>query len=288
MNLRYLFIFCLCPVWLMGQWTSPINFEDSNYLDLIIIDTLSNPNNIWQIGKPQKVLFDSAQTSPNAIITDTVNTYPINDTSSFYLWHTNHLTPYNWPALLFNYKIDSDSLYDFGKIEFSTDKGVSWYSLADTNLPYNLRCSSCKDLFTGNSGSDWLDFGIAFVGWDDYFGYTDSILFKFTFYSDGIHNDREGWMIDNIFTYDYYMDVQESNNVSQINITPNPAQETIRIQFLDPNIRDAQELKIYSITGQLVLHQMTYPPESEINIEMLESGVYMYIVGDQRGKMVVE
>ncbi|UTW66818.1 T9SS type A sorting domain-containing protein [bacterium SCSIO 12643] len=74
----------------------------------------------------------------------------------------------------------------------------------------------------------------------------------------------------------------------KLGISPNPAQETIRIQFLDPNIRDAQELKIYSITGQLVLHQMIYPPESEINIETLESGVYMYVIGDQRGKMVVE
>jgi len=71
-------------------------------------------------------------------------------------------------------------------------------------------------------------------------------------------------------------------------ISPNPAQETVRIQFLDPNIRDAQELKIYSITGQLVLHQMIYPPESEINIETLESGVYMYAIGDYRGKIVVE
>ncbi|MDA3953800.1 MAG: transposase [Bacteroidales bacterium] len=34
---------------------------------------------IWQIGTPNKTFFDSAYSSPNAIITDTVNYYPINN-----------------------------------------------------------------------------------------------------------------------------------------------------------------------------------------------------------------
>ena len=50
----------------------------------ILIDTTID-NNIWQIGKPSKSLFSSALSSPNAIITDTSNTYPINNESYFYL-----------------------------------------------------------------------------------------------------------------------------------------------------------------------------------------------------------
>ncbi len=48
----------------------------------IQIDT-SQQGNIWQIGRPQKILFNLAFSIPNAIVTDTLNTYPINDTSSF-------------------------------------------------------------------------------------------------------------------------------------------------------------------------------------------------------------
>ena len=58
------------------------NFEGS--LVQIEIDT-SNAGNIWQIGQPDKAIFDSAFSAPNAIVTDTVNYYPINDSSSFIL-----------------------------------------------------------------------------------------------------------------------------------------------------------------------------------------------------------
>ena len=47
---------------------------------LIEIDT----NSVWQIGPPNKeVHFKSASTVPNVIVTDTINPYPINDTSRF-------------------------------------------------------------------------------------------------------------------------------------------------------------------------------------------------------------
>ena len=43
----------------------------------------TSASNIWQIGKPQKIIFDSASTVPNAIVTDTINFYPINNISRF-------------------------------------------------------------------------------------------------------------------------------------------------------------------------------------------------------------
>ena len=283
MNFKFLLAFCLLPFGGIGQQI--ITFDDTNYLDLIMIDTISNPNNIWQIGRPQKLVFDSAHTKPNVIITDTVNTYPINDTSSFYLWHVEHKHFGWWPVLEFRYKIDADSQKDFGEISFSPDKGITWYNVLNDTIPITVAPSNKP--FTGEKNK-WVDCFIGFSTWDASFGYTDSILFKFTFYSDSISESMDGWMIDNIKMYDFITNVREHKRLPQINISPNPAQETIRIQFLDPNIRDSQELKIYSITGQLVLRQMIYPPESEINIETLESGVYMYAIGDQRGKMVVE
>ncbi|UTW66821.1 T9SS type A sorting domain-containing protein [bacterium SCSIO 12643] len=286
MDFKYILFFCLLPFGTLGQ--EVISFDDTSNLDLIIIDTLSNPNNIWQIGKPQKGSFNSAYSDPNVMVTDTINPYPINDTSVFYLWYTEHKEPGWWPTLEFKFKTDTDSLNDYGEIQFSPDKGSTWFKVEDNNPGISVNCNCNRNNpFTGRN-LHWTDMFIGFGNWDDNYGYTDSILFKFIFYSDNIPDVKDGWIIDDIKMYDYISNIVEKNIELKININPNPAQETIRIQFLDPNIRDAQELKIYSITGQLVIHQMINPPKSEINIETLEPGVYMYTIGDQRGKMVVE
>lgn len=55
-------------------------FDSSNiYLQ---IDTTSS-NNIWQVGQPSKTFFDSAYSPVNAIVTDTINSYPVNNHSAF-------------------------------------------------------------------------------------------------------------------------------------------------------------------------------------------------------------
>ncbi len=39
------------------------NFENSNYCnsDYLFLDTISDTNNIWQIGHPQKAIFNSGE-----------------------------------------------------------------------------------------------------------------------------------------------------------------------------------------------------------------------------------
>ena len=69
-----------------GYWYS-FSFDDTCHINKIEIDTTSNPNNIWQIGCPNKTEFDSANSFPNCIVTDTANPYPINDTSIFIIKH---------------------------------------------------------------------------------------------------------------------------------------------------------------------------------------------------------
>jgi hypothetical protein len=104
-----------------------INFEDTTSTYDLRIDTISNINNIWEIGEPNKVLFDSAYTKPNAIVTDLQDPYPINDTSNFIITHIAKgglaYWPYAYVYLDFRYFVDSDSLLDYGMIEFSQDNG---------------------------------------------------------------------------------------------------------------------------------------------------------------------
>ena len=56
---------------------------DTSYNNSIIIKVDTATENIWQIGEPQKVIFDAPSTTPNSIVTDTINNSPINNVSSF-------------------------------------------------------------------------------------------------------------------------------------------------------------------------------------------------------------
>src|SRR5262245_57061736 len=110
-----------------------IDFEDTSSLYRLRIDTASNPNNIWQVGAPQKTVFTSAYSSPNVIVTDTINPYPINDTSSFTIVNiagAGYVVVHT-ASLFGQYSVNSDTLTDFGMIEFSPDNGTSWYDIVN-------------------------------------------------------------------------------------------------------------------------------------------------------------
>ena len=63
------------PIWSQFQPCGYVDFNDKSCLSQFYADTISNPNNIWQIGKPQKKTLDSAYSGRNALITDTTNYY---------------------------------------------------------------------------------------------------------------------------------------------------------------------------------------------------------------------
>lgn len=133
------------------------NFEESSE-SYLTIDKVNDTNNIWQIGEPGKSYLSSAYSSPNVIITDRIHTYPVNDTSSFYItcvagfgFELNGVV-----GIGGYYKVDSDSLLDYGKIEISTDNGLSWFDpLSDSILETDI--FSNKPTFTGRS--EWHNLG---------------------------------------------------------------------------------------------------------------------------------
>lgn len=69
----------LCQPW----WD--ITFDDPAYLSKVILQPETSGINCWQIGHPQKTIFNTAYSPVNVMITDTVNAYPANDTSSLLL-----------------------------------------------------------------------------------------------------------------------------------------------------------------------------------------------------------
>lgn len=90
-------------------------------------------SNIWEIGRPSKFQLNQAYSSNKAIITDTINTYPLNNHSYFDLFITAASIP-DYPYQIqveFMHKFVTDTMLDGGYITISYDKGLSWENIID-------------------------------------------------------------------------------------------------------------------------------------------------------------
>ena len=280
-------------VFLMGDavgqssaYPDTVNFESSKNV-LIKIDT-TQPNNLWQIGAPHKILFDSAYTRPNAIVTDTVNYYPFNNTSSFQFSiydsafllygfsHWENLIPY----VSFMHKYNTDTLRDGGYVEYSLDSGSTWTNV-DTLFPwiYNYGNSLYDGThgFTGRSNG-WDNCSFSF----DCFGghNTSFVIIRFTFKSDSINTNKEGWMIDNIcWGSNFCEGVKENTNNNDITLYPNPCGGQLTVNSEQLTVK---EIKIYNLLGQCV-YQSAINNQYTININQLPSGLYFAEIKTEKG-----
>jgi len=265
-------------------------------LKFIIIDT-TNHNNIWQIGHPNKILFNAALSIPNAIVTDTISSYPINNNSQFIIkaMYGSYFNCY----LVFYFKINTDSLKDFGTIEASGDYGATWVNIIKnphqygftwsvTNAATGALISMPPDTipFTGTS-SGWYQF--SFATSDASIISNDTVLYRITFHSDNIQENKEGWMIDNI-SYGIWEGINEFGDNSTT-ITPNPLTTSTQITF-DKTYHNIS-FSLYDIQGKLML-QKQYADQSQIqlNREGLNNGMYfLKLTLDERwvetGKVII-
>ena len=249
------------------------------------IDTISNPNNIWQIGSPQKIVFDSAYSIPNAIVTDTINSYPLNDTSSFTVQYIISGVSINGPYLsllmIGEYSVDSDTLLDYGKIEFSPNNGISWIDLLyDTTYSNLINFWGQHPILTGNSNG-WKQFVIELTTLGVALGLQsgDTTLWRFSFISDGINTNKDGLMYDNMY-------FENANPIGVIEIIkddkfysncfPNPSSNLIKIQYNNPNSSQFV-LVIYDNLGRKV-HESDFIIDEEIEIDVrdFKNGIYHY------------
>jgi hypothetical protein len=209
------------------------------------IHILNTTGNLWQIGKPQKSFFDSAYTGTNAILTDTINSYPANDTSSFVLTIRNTYTTSCKTCMAFWHKYDMDTIGDKGIIEGSYDGGNSWVELNDT-----FTISSSSSMFSWNNdvhqingnytthepiikgkSDGWIQSSFCWqwyipVRVDTVVLNPDSLLIRFTFISDSVIKNKEGWMIDNIVSsaadWSECSGIKENSRETDFSVFPNP------------------------------------------------------------------
>lgn len=96
----------------------------------------SDSNNIWQLGKPNKLFFDSAYSGTNAIVTDTGNSYQSTNHSYFDIKIPSKIFFKNC-VISFKHKFETDSLKDGGYIDISYDNGKNWFNVIDEHPIFN-------------------------------------------------------------------------------------------------------------------------------------------------------
>jgi hypothetical protein len=271
-----------------------IDFEGS--LNQIEIYT-GNAGNIWQIGQPQKTLFDSAYSAPNVIITDTVNLYPTSDSSSFVLlfdlWGSQ-------PVISFMHKYDTDSAKDGGYVEISFDEGQTWthltaqtnenaqqtaYGFTTTNF-YNDddTLTNGKAAFNGFT-SEWVYSDITF--WCQAVKTSFECQLRFTFNSDSVETGNEGWIIDNIVVQNDggCWGINEIRyNTESLKISPNPFQNQTTVTVVESTHIKNGVFTVFDMFGRMVStrsqisgSQFTYDRKE------LKSGIYSYLLTDDKG-----
>ncbi len=259
---------------LQGQ--GRISFErDFDGRSGYLIDTVKHPNSRWQVGKPRKQVLDSALSTPNAIVTDTLNPLPPNDTSIFYLWHFRDK---DWPfhvfGLDFYYKMDGDST-DYGTIEVSGDSGKTWINIMTQDSLYNFKWwfNGKPDLRGSSNG--WKRFFVDMMTWSSYIlkdsAAADTLLFRFTYITDSDTMPNDGWMLDNIDLYDAYENIWELNTSSLIHLYPNPVSDELCLDVKHTGLN--QRIRIFDYSGKL-LYDKPYVAGQAIHTGCFSNGVY--------------
>lgn len=251
-------------------------FDDSANRAYFFIDTLQ-VNNVWQIGNPQKVEFDSALSQPFALITDTASAYPSGNVSSFEVLVTSDDATF----IEFWQRYDTDTLQDGLVVEVSDDGGNTWVNMVNHPIVTHFNFPAAAPIaaagnqmgFSGNSN-----------GWNSSVIVNDEFCwfqrFRFTFYSDSIDTGKDGWMIDNFMVNCDGTGIEKLTWQQSLNVFPNPVESVVELDLDFSNskykvvIKDILGSELFSITHR------------RVDVSSLNSGVYLIEASDGKNRFV--
>ena len=275
-----------------------INFEKPN--EAIEIDT-SNPENLWVIAQPSKILFDSAHSGINAMITDSSVVYDTNSISRFILGFNLEGSS---PSVMFKHKINTDKNRDGGFVELLNPVDSNWIHLSDTTNATNTTFNS---IFGFSSINLYSPFDILYNGKSGFSGTdttwtTSRINFdclavkksfwyylRFTFISDSIQTNKEGWIIDDIVIQNNgeCTGIDENKSASELNIYPNPISSISTVDLSNSNSEGSMFI-MYNLLGETVFEQIIdFHNSIELNADDLVPGVHFYTLL-KRNKSILE
>lgn len=267
---------------------------------LFLVDT-TDQSNSWQFGETSKA-FGFANVPNSGWVTDSANSYGLGLNSEFVVL----VTAENWGVtwISFEHSWDTDSLRDGGRISFSCD-GLNWENvspnswgfppeLLGTNNYSEYFVHDSVPTFTGNSHS-WITSSIGLQWYIPVFqgeqnsktsssgcelSNMDTAFFKFSFTSDSIETNQDGWIIRNITvgTHGLPSSISENHHLP-LAIYPNPSSDFVQIQLPSGQQR-GRETRIYDVMGKLVYSN---PFKPELDISFLNTGSYLVVVTTENG-----
>lgn len=256
---------------------------DTSFFYSVNIELDTSSVNIWQIGPPQKAIFNSAATLPNVIVTDTINNYPVNNISRFTAKMYNQFGNFGILAIQWKQKLDMDSDHDGGIVEFTIDHGLTWQNAFNNPYVYNFygfQPANEDTLLSGEyafSGTDstWRDIWLCFdLSWVSQF--PDTLMFRYTLQSDSVDNGKEGWMIDNFISHITIIHtIKTARQTDYLNVYPNPANGIVHIEaekMMDFHIIEHMEL--ISAQGKVVEEWNNLPTKFWFDTGKYEDGSY--------------
>lgn len=213
-----------------------IIFEDDG-------NTITNWSGGWGISNDQ-------YHSPTGSITDSpYGNYNNNQTNSTTLTQEIDLTNSVFAVLNFWAIWEIEAGWDYVQVKISTNGGSSWEPLSGKyTKPGNNNQASGEPLYDGFQTS-WVK---EEMNLQDYLG--ETVKFRFTLKSDtwvtenGFHFDDLTVSVIDVFTS--VDDLSGAPDITISNPIPNPANSTVRFNYLIPEKMDYAKLAIYNSAGQ--------------------------------------
>jgi hypothetical protein len=281
--------------WFSMTYPSQLGFDfDATGGDNYIAVDAQQTGNLWQIGHVQKTTFTS---TGRALVTDTLNSYPAGNTSSFTIKIINYQA-YMCTIVGFSYSVQSSAGLDGGTIELSHNNGASWVNLvADNtvinnincgmgNLPYTINDTVAalgKPGVSGNvgNGMSYITIMPQMMTLNN-----DTILMRFTFASDSSAESSDGWMLDDFTVEALGEGVVEHSTALALDLHPNPTNGKI---FLHSSAVDQFDVEVHDCFGRLVMREKA---ATSLDLSALPNGCYFLQAenGDQiaRRKLIVQ
>lgn len=288
----------------------------------IVVYNTGNPENIWQVGNPEKGDWTSGYPHINGgnkvLITDTIQTYPTNNESIVEL----HIVKPGWAYVYgccwssfqfgFYFKCDTDSLKDGLKVEVSFDGGQTFANASDSvgllNLPmsvdsihsyYYTEPPAVGDHFTisGNQyGSlfphyeNWVEYGFSFEEREEIAAEINYMVIKLTFKSDGVDEGKRGIMIDalniNVVDFCHWIGIENQKTSKEIKVYPNPASRELYVDI--PNAEQYPcTFEMVSYSGQKAIEEEISSNQFVVDISKLPTGVYVYRITNSFGLLKI-
>ncbi len=206
------------------------------------------PAGCWQVGHPNKDVFTSAWSEPNALVTDTV--LPHADSTTCYAQFTMVVDA---PDILgkeirFQYWSDMDSLQSFGWIEKQNSITYDWNTLPFSDAYYvyfnnsNELATDSGSFFTGRTnGWRTADVFLECLGvfhdddQDRGGGWSDTMRLRFAFRGAPNSAGFDGWMIDNVVAVPLMCSGSVNEGaINAIDLFPNPADLSVQLSTTVP------------------------------------------------------